>query len=99
MFFNVSTDSAFCGSFSPIRWIWWSCGDNYVTDSSEKRLWVVDTLRTVTGEIVDVNSTFVIDSSDCNRFYSHWPIRRKFLNFRDGGVRIVCPPVELSERR
>lgn len=90
--FRISSDRRLAGQLCQVNWFWFDCNDNTVSDSTGKRLWVVDSLYSSLGAPIDLATAFPTNVSACTT--SVRPPKsqpKKFITFVNGGVRLPTP--------
>lgn len=82
--FRTTNDRTLMGQCCPVNWYWLDCQDNVLSDSTGNASWVVDTLFTSSGSLVDLSSFFPTDVSRCDTILG--PASKRFVVFSDGHV-------------
>lgn len=94
LWFEVTRDRNFQNTCCPIRWWFWDCNDNTISDCSGNQLWTVDSVYNAEGVGLDLATEFGlgVDVSNCvSSGGPNKPRSKKFICLHDGKI---CIPAD-----
>lgn len=96
LYFEVTRDRNFQNTCCPIRWWFWDCSDNTISDCSGNQLWTVDSVYNAEGVGLDLAIEYGlgVDVSNCvSSGGPNKPRSKKFICFHDGKI---CIPADTT---